>query len=51
MSGGNLRQAVFCMNMLSIVSGTTPKQFESGSDGEKLEQMFSRCLYHPKDRT
>ena len=29
-----------------------PKNFESGSDGEKkLEQIFSRRLTHPKDRT
>ena len=40
MSGKNLRQAVFCRNVLSIVSGTTPKKFESGSDGEKVRANF-----------
>ena len=50
--GKNLRQAVFCSNVLSIVSGTNPKKFESVSDGgKKLDQIFSRRLTHPKDRT
>ena len=33
----SLQQAVLCRNVLSnsIVSGTTPKRFQSGSDGEK----------------
>ena len=42
MSGKNLREAVFCKNVLPmIVSGTIPKKFESGSKGKKVRAMTS----------
>ena len=50
--GKNLRQADFYRNVLSIVSGTTPKSFQSGSvEQKKLQPIFSRRVNQPEDRT